>query len=38
MQLTVHAQIEGEMFYPTLSEAITETDLLAEGEVEHQTD
>lgn len=36
-QLTVHAQIEEEIFYPALRAAIKETDLLAEAEVEHQT-
>ncbi len=36
-QLTVHAQIEEEIFYPALRQAIKETDLLAEAEVEHQT-
>ncbi|WP_291518524.1 hemerythrin domain-containing protein [Acidovorax sp.] len=36
-ELTVHAQIEEEIFYPALREAIKETDLLAEAEVEHQT-
>ena len=37
MQLTVHAQIEEEIFYPRLREAFKQTDLLAEAEVEHQT-
>ncbi|AOG22775.1 hemerythrin domain-containing protein [Acidovorax sp. RAC01] len=36
-ELTVHAQIEEEIFYPALRDAIKETDLLAEAEVEHQT-
>jgi hemerythrin superfamily protein len=36
-ELTVHAQIEEEIFYPALREAIKETDLIAEAEVEHQT-
>lgn len=36
-ELTVHAQVEEEIFYPALREAIKETDLLAEAEVEHQT-
>ena len=36
-ELTVHAQIEEEIFYPAVSAAIKETDLLAEAEVEHQT-
>jgi hemerythrin superfamily protein len=35
MELTVHAQIEEEIFYPGLREAIKETDLLDEAEVEH---
>ena len=34
-ELTVHAQIEEEIFYPALREAIKETDLLDEAEVEH---
>ena len=33
----MHAQIEEEIFYPALRDAIKETDLLAEAEVEHQT-
>ncbi|MBI5276102.1 MAG: hemerythrin domain-containing protein [Burkholderiales bacterium] len=36
-ELTVHAQVEEELFYPALREALKETDLLAEAEVEHQT-
>jgi hemerythrin-like domain-containing protein len=36
-ELTVHAQIEEEIFYPALREALKETDLIAEAEVEHQT-
>ena len=36
-ELTVHAQIEEEIFYPALREAISETDLLDEAEVEHGT-
>ncbi|MBT2320833.1 hemerythrin domain-containing protein [Variovorax paradoxus] len=35
MELTVHAQIEEEIFYPGLREAIKETDLLDEAAVEH---
>jgi hemerythrin-like domain-containing protein len=35
MELSVHAQIEEEIFYPALREAIKETDLLDEAEVEH---
>ena len=34
-ELTVHAQIEEEIFYPAMREAISETDLLDEAEVEH---
>ena len=34
-QLTVHAQIEEEIFYPQLRETFRKTDLLAEAEVEH---
>lgn len=36
-ELTVHAQIEEEIFYPALREAIKETDLLDEAAVEHQS-
>lgn len=36
-ELTVHAQVEEEIFYPALRQAIKETDLLAEAEVEHGT-
>lgn len=36
-ELTVHAQLEEEIFYPALREAIKDTDLIAEAEVEHQT-
>ncbi|WP_019702050.1 hemerythrin domain-containing protein [Paracidovorax oryzae] len=35
LELTVHAQIEEEIFYPALREALRETDLLDEAEVEH---
>ena len=35
MELTIHAQIEEEIFYPAVREAIEETDLLDEAEVEH---
>jgi hemerythrin superfamily protein len=35
MELAVHAQIEEEIFYPVVREAIEETDLLDEAEVEH---
>lgn len=34
-ELTVHAQIEEEIFYPAVREAIKDTDLLDEAEVEH---
>lgn len=37
LELTVHAQIEEEIFYPALRAALKETDLIAEAEVEHQT-
>jgi hemerythrin superfamily protein len=36
-ELTVHAQIEEEIFYPALREVLKETDLLNEAAVEHQT-
>ena len=35
MELQVHTQLEEEIFYPTLREAIKEVDLLDEAEVEH---
>ena len=35
LELTVHAQIEEEIFYPALRDAIKSTDLLDEAEVEH---
>ncbi len=34
-ELTVHAQIEEEIFYPAVRDAIEETELLNEAEVEH---
>jgi hemerythrin-like domain-containing protein len=37
LELTVHAQIEEEIFYPAVRAAIKETDLLDEAEVEHQS-
>ena len=37
LELTVHAQVEEEIFYPALREAIKDTDLLDEAEVEHQS-
>jgi len=36
-ELTVHAQIEEEIFYPALREAFKETDLLDEAAVEHRS-
>ena len=36
-ELTVHAQIEEEIFYPAVREAIKEKDLIAEAAVEHST-
>lgn len=35
MELTVHAQIEEEIFYPTLRKALEDTELLDEAMVEH---
>lgn len=35
-ELTVHAQIEEEIFYPALREVVDEPDLLDEAEAEHQ--
>ena len=35
MELTVHAQIEEEIFYPALREALKDTGLIDEAEVEH---
>jgi hemerythrin superfamily protein len=37
IELTMHAQIEEEIFYPAVREAIKETDLLDEATVEHQS-
>jgi hemerythrin superfamily protein len=37
MEVTVHARIEEEIFYPALRGAIKDTDLLDEAEVEHQS-
>jgi len=34
-ELTVHARIEEEIFYPALRAVMKDTDLLAEAEVEH---
>ena len=36
-ELSVHAQIEEEIFYPAASEAIRDEDLIHEATVEHQT-
>ncbi len=36
-ELTVHAQVEEEIFYPAVRAAIKESELLDEAEVEHQT-
>jgi hemerythrin-like domain-containing protein len=36
-ELTVHTQIEEEIFYPALREVLKDTDPLAEAEVEHQS-
>ena len=36
-ELTVHAQVEEEIFYPALRAVLKDTDLLAEAEVEHAT-
>lgn len=35
MELTAHTQIEEEIFYPAVREAIKDTDLLDEANVEH---
>lgn len=35
-ELTVHAQIEEEIFYPALREVVDEPELLDEAEAEHQ--
>lgn len=36
-ELTIHAQLEEELFYPVLREAIDDEDMLDEAEVEHNT-
>jgi hemerythrin superfamily protein len=36
-ELTVHAQIEEEIFYPAVRAVVKDTDLLDVAEVEHQT-
>jgi hemerythrin-like domain-containing protein len=37
MELTVHTQIEEEIFYPALRGAVKDTDMLDEATVEHQS-
>ncbi len=37
LELTVHAQLEEEVFYPALRHAIKETALLDEAQVEHRS-
>jgi hypothetical protein len=37
MELTVHAQIEEEIFYPAVRKAVEEQDLMNEAAVEHAT-
>src|SRR5436309_15560873 len=36
-ELTIHAQIEEEIFYPAVREAIRDEDLIDEATVEHQS-
>jgi hemerythrin superfamily protein len=36
-ELTIHAQIEEELFYPALRQVLKETDIVAEAAVEHQS-
>lgn len=36
-ELTIHATVEEEIFYPAVREAIDDEDLMDEAEVEHQT-
>ena len=36
-ELSAHAQVEEEIFYPALRAVLKDTDLLAEAEVEHQS-
>ena len=36
-ELTIHAQVEEDLFYPWLRENLDETDMVAEAEVEHST-
>jgi len=35
MELTIHAQVEEELFYPALRDVLAEEDLVDEAEVEH---
>ena len=37
LEMTVHAQLEDEIFYPALRAATKDTDLLDEARVEHQS-
>ena len=37
LELTVHAQVEEEIFYPALRAVLKDTDMLEEAEVEHQS-
>jgi len=37
MELTIHARLEEQIFYPALRKALGETELLDEAEVEHMT-
>ncbi|GBG15038.1 hemerythrin [Novimethylophilus kurashikiensis] len=37
MELTIHAQIEEEIFYPAMRGAIEEQDIIDEADVEHDT-
>jgi len=36
-ELTVHAQIEEEIFYPAVKQALKDKELIAEARVEHET-
>ena len=37
LELTVHAQVEEEIFYPAVREAINDDDLMNEADVEHRS-
>ena len=37
LQLTIHARLEDEMFYPRVREAVRDDDLLDQAEVEHDS-